>query len=210
MNALNLQLRRDVAPTLGVYAPILDYYETSPGMVSNATVVQLMDDPDMPGADGYHDEDPYGNAFDKIFLRPTINSGGSICTGPNSISVTLSHELIETIGDEHVQLWAQNYKTNDLYSYELCDPVEMDGNYVLDGVSVSNFVTGDWFDAFARPQSQFDFLKNLKAPFTLTKGGYMTLWNAQGQKQVYGEEYPEWRKEMKAISRRIQKRTQKK
>lgn len=207
INALNMQLRRDVGPALGLSVPIIDYYENNPPTVNEAVVIQLMDDPDVPNAAGYHDEDAWGQTFAKVFIRPTLNQGGTLCNGPNSVSVTISHELIETIGDEHVQLWATNYASQTMVAYELCDPVEMDDEYCINHVSVSNFVTDNWFDAFARPSSQFDFLHNLKSPFTLSPGGYMTVMNGQEQKQVFGSHYPEWRKPLKAGSRRMSQRT---
>jgi hypothetical protein len=84
-----------------------------------------------------------------------------------------------------------------------CDPVESDSYIVNVGstpVSVSNFV----YPSFFNPQAQacdapFDYLKKLTAPFTMTKGGYM-IYRTGGEgteQQIFGEEMPEWKKEMK-------------
>jgi len=197
IKALNVQLGNHVGPLLGVSVPFITHYSNEPYLADNAFVIHIMDEPDVDGALGYHDEAPNGRAYGRVFVKPTLDNGGTLSTGSNSVSVTLSHELIEAVGDEHVQLWATNFNTGHLVAYENCDPVEADEGYEIHGIAVSNFVTDLWFDAQAKAGQQFDFLNRLKAPFSLSTGGYMTVSDGRQTSQVYADGYPQWKKDLK-------------
>jgi len=98
--------------------------------------------------------------------------------------------------DPNCNLWA-NDGQGSAYSFEVCDPVEAP-SYAISGVSVSNFVTPSWFDPLAPAGAQLDKLGHLTAPFSILKGGYVVYESAGKEQQKYGDEFPEWRKEMKA------------
>ena len=84
------------------------------------------------------------------------------------------------------------------YAFELCDPVQNDSYHVsVNGtmVSLSNFIFPSWFNSEAKvPQNlPFDYMSNLKAPFTMSDGGYMIVRQAGQESQVLGEGIPLWR-----------------
>jgi len=103
---------------------------------------------------------------------------------------------LEMFVDPNCNLWANNNR-GSAYSYEVCDPVEAP-TYVVDGVSVSNFVTPAWFDPQASKTAQFDKLGLLHAAFSILKGGYVVYASAGKEHQQFGEQLPTWRKEMKS------------
>jgi hypothetical protein len=75
----------------------------------------------------------------------------------------------------------------------MSDPVEED-TFLVDGVQMSNFVHPSWFEPFKHPPgTKFDHLGLLKAPFTMTKGGYMIIKKAGKVSQVYGSKAKEKR-----------------
>lgn len=197
VNALQTQLTRDVGPALGVIPPPLRLVYPGASVSDNAAVVTIVDDPDVSGALGYHDETTNGRVYGRVFVKPTLDNGGSLSVGANSVSVTLSHEIIELEDNPFVQMWADNFLNGYQHSRERCDAVESDDGYAIDGVSVSNFVLDRWFDSEATA-GPFDFLENLTAPFTMTTGGYF-IRRAPGGKeqQVYGKDYPAWKAVLK-------------
>jgi len=125
---------------------------------------------DVPGALGDHDAEggvPVGYAFVGITLDAGMKP-----------SVTISHEVLEMIGDALID---QCNQWSDLphalfLAQELCDPVEDDRfGYEKNGVLVSDFVTPAYFvPSSAGP---WDFKGHLQAPNTLALGGYQLTWD---------------------------------
>src|SRR5581483_4846601 len=147
----------------------------SPVMASSTTFVQpkvetlyVLDDSDQAGALGYHTLTDADFPVGFVFARTTKKSGGQW-------SETLSHEVLEQLADPFVTTAAVvNFLGKPrAVAYETADPVEAD-SYAIDGVSVSNFVTPQWFQDFLPPTDiKLDFLGRLKKPLTLTPGGYV-------------------------------------
>ena len=116
---------------------------------------------------GYHDLTKNGQPVSKIFVKTTIDDG-------ELVSVTACHELFEMAIDPVANLWAQA-KDGTEYAYEMCDPVEED-TFDVDGIPMSNFLHPSWFEPFKHPPgTKYDHLGKLKAPYTMTKGGYMII-----------------------------------
>lgn len=69
--------------------------------------------------------------------------------------------------------------------------------YTVSGISVSNFVAPAWFDQQAAQTAQFDKLSQVKAPFSILKGGYV-VYGSAGQQQKVGDKFPDRRREMKS------------
>lgn len=44
---------------------------------------------------GYHIEDDNGVRWGRVYTKPILEDGGTMLGGDNSVSVTLSHEVIE-------------------------------------------------------------------------------------------------------------------
>jgi hypothetical protein len=64
-------------------------------------------------------------------------------------------------------------------------------------VEVSNFVLPAWFDPIPVDGAKFDWLGKLSKPFSMTKGGYVIVRNQGSVSQVFGEEFPAWKKALK-------------
>jgi hypothetical protein len=212
--ALSVQLSRDIAP---IHGGGLAIELPAPGRKPQGNAIMTgLDAPTVPGAAGFHDETVKGQKRGFVFTNPTLDNGGTILRGSNSVSVTYSHEMVEMIGDGPCNRWADGPANADGvaldYAIELADPVEGD-SYDIDGVAVSNFVYPAWFDEHAPPGSRFDHLGKLTAPFTMTPGGYMITRTETGEEsQVFaagirghhvgdgvhvhfGQDFPEWRRE---------------
>jgi hypothetical protein len=123
------------------------------------------DDADQADDEGYHDITKHGQPVSKVFVRSTLEAG-------DKVSVTACHELFEMSIDPITNLWAQATERT-LFAYEVCDPVEED-TFEVDGIAMSNFVYPAWFEPYRhRPGTKYDHLGKLKAPFTMSKGGYV-------------------------------------
>ena len=174
-NALQLQVTRDFFPAWGVDAQIF-YTPSGKNPTASHWVIALLDDADQAGALGYHDITPAGMPLGKAFVRTTLADGGLV-------SVTVSHELMEMLGDPDVNLTAQ--LDTRLYAYEVADAVEndTDGYPIVipagwagagTSVTVSDFVLPSWFETF-RTTGPFDFRNLLTAPLQLRQGGYIGM-----------------------------------
>ena len=127
----------------------------------------VLDNSDQSGALGYHELTADGLPLAKIFAKDDIQYN-------LSVSVTMSHELLEMLIDPWACIASQNQNDGDFYAYEVCDAVEDDSfAYKIDDILVSDFVTPDWFITGKGPDTQFSFKNNVHAPFTLAKGGYI-------------------------------------
>ena len=202
-SVLDLQIRRDFAPAWGKYATCI---YAPPGMTLSDTTwrVQLLDEPhgaQDAGAYGYHvrqgkDYIPQGKVFTTMCER-----------FHESWTAVASHEVLEMLGDPQVNIEIRRMLTNgtiELWPQELCDATQEQA-YSIDGLQVSNFVLPEYFiDGSDGP---YDFLHKLKAPFSISDGGYssVTRITKDGKVHTYndsGVHYPAWRKEERPGSRR--------
>ena len=213
VHAVGVQLARDVAPIWGL-TPALEF-SADGSVAALSSPCFIIDQPDVEGALGYHDEDEAGVSYIKVFTAPTLENGGTAFTGPESISVTLSHEICELIGDGPANKWADGPDGSD-FAFELCDAVEGDA-YEIGGVSVSNFLYPAFFDPKAAPGSKLDFLGKLHKPFDMTAGGYQIKRTEPGKESevyakhaqlaiqemnggvfvVFGSTFPHWKRALK-------------
>lgn len=137
-----------------------------------------IDTADEAGALGYHDLTVDGQPVSKVFVKTTIEAG-------EQVSVTACHELFEMVIDPLANLWAEAPDGTE-YAYEMSDPVEED-TFLVDGVEMSNFVHPSWFEPFKHPKgTKFDHLGLLKAPFSMTKGGYVITKKNGKVNEVFG------------------------
>jgi len=187
-NALQIQTTRDFFPEWGVNASIY-YTPTGKRPTADHWVIALLDDADQAGVLGYHDITPKGMPLGKAFVRTTLADHGEV-------SVTVSHELLEMLGDPDVNLTALS--GSRLYAYEICDAVEADmlayGIEIPVGwegagknILVSDFVLPSWFEDF-RKSGPFAFKTPLSTPFELAAGGYIGVLDlnhlSQGWQQI--------------------------
>jgi hypothetical protein len=136
------------------------------------------DDADAAGALGYHELTKDGQPVSKVFVKTTLAHN-------EIVSVTACHELFEMAIDPIANLWSEAADGTE-YAYEMSDAVEED-TFLVDGVTMSNFVYPSWFEPFTHPPgTKFDHLGLLTAPFTMTKGGYAIVKRQGDIKEVFG------------------------
>jgi len=172
--AIQVQVRRDFAPDWGHSATVSTRRKTAADWV-----VSVQDTIDTSGALGYHDV---------TGLTPTAIVDVALCKhyGLNW-TVTLSHEVLEMLGDPTCNL-VRPYPGGRSVAYEACDPVEADRcGYLINGVQVSDFVLQAWFTGAPGP---YDFTRKLTAPLSLAPGGYVAVLDASGWHQVFAYSSP--------------------
>jgi hypothetical protein len=202
VRAVAHQVRYDVAPAWGSKTASVVFLPKGAAVPAGSYAIGLYDTADQADALGYHSEEADGTVYGKVFASPVLDNGGTVLEGELSVAAVLSHEVLETFVDPHVQLWASD-GGDGLFAYEACDAVE-DGAYTVHvggkKVSVSNFVLPAYFDAQAPAGTRVDYLAQLKRPFEISKGGYavkITLGRDTKVDQVFGERFPEWKKASK-------------
>ena len=140
-------------------------------------MIGLFKDPDQPGALGYHDMTPHGLPLAKVFPLLDKQDGGSL-------SVTISHELLEMLADPYLSRCVQSPLDGKFWALEVCDAVE-DDSYTFDHVELSNFVTPHYFEP---PQDlsgiALDYMRLVTKPYEVRPGGYMQWYGAGGWHQV--------------------------
>lgn len=185
--ALQIQMQRDFAPAWGQAPSQID-------VDGSGIQVVIFDTADQAGVLGYHDRDPHGNPYARVFAQPVLDHGGDWATRPLSVASVISHEVLEILADPDANRWADN-GTTKLWALEVCDPCESTA-YAVNGVTVSDFVFPSWFDPGAR--RPYDFRSQISKPFGLAKGGYAIVSHEGAVSQVFGDESPEqWRLDSK-------------
>jgi hypothetical protein len=172
--ALETQVQRDFAPVWGVDAD-LTFVGHNANPAAGSWWLSVLDNSDQAGALGYHDLTDEGLPLGKAFAGTDIQAG-------NSWTCTMSHELLEMLGDPDVNLCAYTEKQGGgmlLYAYEVCDACEADADgYNINGTLVSDFVYPSWFESLRKPNStQFDFRSLIKQPFQLLADGYISVYD---------------------------------
>lgn len=150
--------------------------------------------PDAPDASAYHDIKkgvPYS-----LCAVKTCES----LYGPNGVSVDVSHEILETAGDEGANLFANDNK-GTLHAFEMCDAVEVQtyGKTCKDGtvVQVSNWLLRSWFIPGAA--APYDYMTMAKLAGAVAPpgpmltapghgGNYQIISKATASKQVFANE----------------------
>jgi hypothetical protein len=195
--AVATQVRLDAAPLWDRSPAAVIFYTNASDVPATAHGIAIVDTiQDQPqGVLGFHTEDQGGRLWGVVAAKPELDNGGQVLTGDWSVSSVLSHEVLEMFVDPNCNLWADDGK-GSAYSFEVCDPVEAP-SYAVSGVSVSNFVTPSWFDPLAAATAQFDKLGQLSAAFSILTGGYVVYESAGQAQQKFGDEFPDWRKQMK-------------
>jgi len=221
--ACSFQLTNHVAPPWGMTPVPVVFYQKGAILPGDARPIAIIDQPDTDGALGYHTEDG-GKIWGRVFVNPVLTASGVVLCDPaniqnTSVASVLSHEVIEMFIDPFINSWCDGPQLpqGQCYALEACDPVEAD-SYVVQvqtkagpvNVAVSNFILPAWFDVQSQQKNGYDYLNKLTAPFTMTQGGYLELRSAPGaEQQIFGEKYPDWRKDTKAhsLSRTSQRST---
>lgn len=195
--AIGYQLRHHAAPAWNRAAPhtsAIDRLEQSP---VDAHLITILDDADQANALGYHDLTPDGRPYARVFVKPTLESGGGVLNGSLSVCSVLSHEALELFGDPLINDWSDNGPGYTLWAKELCDACEaLSYDVVVYGkpYSVSDFLLPEFFTANPFPGAEFDYLGAIKQPFSILPGGYTITLSANRISVTYGAEYAAFRK----------------
>ena len=117
-------------------------------------------------------------------------------TGDWSVSSVLSHEVLEMFVDPNCNLWANDGKGVGLQLRGVRPGrgAQLHGQRRL-GIELRHPVLVR--PAGPGPTAQFDKLGHLTAAFSILKGGYVVYESAGKEQQKFGDEFPEWRKQMK-------------
>ena len=154
-------------------------------------------DPD--GVLGYHNRNFRGVPYGVVFVEMSDAL-------EEAWSVTLSHEVLETIADPLSNLYVAGPHPKDrrrhvFYWQEVCDAVQTQ-TYRIDGIPLSNFVLPSYFCAAVEGMRN-DFLGETPLePFDIAEGGYMGYYDPQKKKTV--EHFAE--RDARAIARLREKR----
>jgi hypothetical protein len=207
--AIQIQIDLHVAPAYKMLSGTVKFYSDQTHVPGYAWIVNIIDnDAQVAGALGYHEE-TNDKVVAYIMCQPILSNGGTVLSfNPNnpqqySVSGTLSHEVLEMIGNRFANCYYDNGSVS--IAAELCDPVEQIGYPIMVNglnVAVSDFVFPSYFNpnATLAINAPFNYLNTLKAPFTMLPGGYLIqrTGGPGSEQQVFGEEMPEWRKNIKA------------
>lgn len=185
LDACTAQIRDDYAPAWGVVARTPELYMRAEDVPERMPLVLLVDKGDLPGAAGWHFQDPAGRVSGVVTVGALLDAGWSLTEGAESISCVLSHELLEADQDPWVNYWVDMGDGN-LDAFELCDRVQ-GSSYLKNGVAVSNFLLPRAFDAFPGQERAFDFLGQLANPFDVAPGGYAVRRDRMGKVSQIGE-----------------------
>jgi hypothetical protein len=210
--AIQKQLDLHMLPAWNLKAASVKFYADASKVPGYAWTIYVIDnDAQVAGALGYHQEETSDKIDGFIMCQPVLSNGGGVLAfdpsnpGQYTVSATLSHEIIETVGDRFTNTFCDNGSTS--WCQELCDPCEQIGYGVMVGstnVSVSDFCFPSFFNPYATlaKNAPFNYLNTLKAPFTMLAGGYsiQRTGGPGSEKQVFGEAMPQWRRDMKSAS----------
>ncbi|GGP17623.1 phospholipase C [Silvimonas iriomotensis] len=136
-------------------------------------ILYVLDSARGGGFLGYHDHSATGVPFGYVFLDLCRELGDEWTT-------TLSHEALELIADPQCNLLVQgphpaNPQSVVYHYFEMCDAVQT-VTYVLDGVTVSDFVLPAYF-ANSDPSARTSFCSAPLASFGVTPGGYIGFFD---------------------------------
>jgi hypothetical protein len=194
--ACAMQIALHVAPAhFSLPVPVL-FLPKDTVLPTQARVITVMDECDDPQALGYHTQDGTEHIWGVVGTSAALANGSQALTGALSVSSILSHEVAEMYLDPFANFSVDSNRGFSV-AYECGDPVQGD-SYEINGVSVSNFVTGPWFNPMASPNNTFDHMGKLTAPFTMDAGGYWVQTQDGQVTQQFGEEMPDWLRQVKA------------
>jgi N-acetylmuramoyl-L-alanine amidase len=183
---LQTQVSRDFAPAWGIDAD-LTFVPSGSQPARGSWWLSILDNSDQAGALGYHDTTNEGLPLGKVFAATDKQLG-------TSWTVTASHELLEMLGDPDINLTAfvqSSDTTGSLYAYEVADACEADNyGYTIGNTLVSDFVFPAWFESFAPAGTQLDQQGQIKKPFELLPGGYISvldITSSNGWQQIMGQ-----------------------
>jgi hypothetical protein len=182
-SALQKQVDRHFSPTWGIGAKLHFVPSTDMTSWSQQWNLVVLDTSDEANALGYHDLTPEGLPLGKCFAKTDLAYGAKL-------SVTMSHELLEMLGDPNINLCSQA-DDGTIYAYENCDAVEADESRLRhrrrDGLRLRPAPSGS---CRGRPQLKGGYSHggHVTRPFELAKGGYISIFRDGRWTQLFAEQ----------------------
>jgi hypothetical protein len=190
IRAINRQINEDYTPYWSLGATLRlegrsgkQPEKEKPEDMRGEAVVYLWDEVNVDDALGYHDKNYSGIPFGFVFTELSKEMG-------ENWTVTLSHEVLELIGDPEANLLvmgphpnpAENNRTV-FHWYEMCDAVQAQ-SYKIDDIEVSNFVLPLYFTGTDEFEGRNDFLGRITkgkslTSFGISPGGYVGFFDPQ-------------------------------
>ena len=172
--ALQKQVTRDFGPIWEVDATV-GAFDTLESVPVDYWPVIVRDDIHQPGAAGFHTDDN-GQPF-------------SLVQADANWALTVSHEVLEMLADPFGSRTIAGSPPPEapdpvsgfdrvVYLVEVCDPCEdAQFAYSANGVTVSDFITPDYYNPTVSQGIQYSFGGNIEAPHTVLEGGYVSFGN---------------------------------
>jgi phospholipase C len=137
-------------------------------------ILYIIDSAEKNDVLGYHDQNLSGIPFGFVYLDLCKAVG-------DEWSTTLSHEALELVGDPQCNLLVQGPDPEDAnrtvyHFFEMCDAVQAQ-SYVIDGVTVSNFVLPHYFTPGEEAGGRNDFCGTDLKSFGVSSGGYIGFFD---------------------------------
>jgi hypothetical protein len=185
VRAINRQLREDFFPIWHIKANCrVVASATSLETVRDEAVIFLRDSTRDQDYLGYHDRVvetglPYGFVF--LDIAQQLDEPWT---------VTLSHEVLELIGNRHCNYYAlgphpKQRSRTVAHWFELCDAVQ-DNVYLIDRVEVSDFLLPLYFTPQKEIREKCSFLGAKIHSFGVDRGGYVGYWDPRtGEESNY-------------------------
>jgi hypothetical protein len=176
--ALQKQVTSDFRAYWEIDATLV-FWPKGTALVAGWWQIVVLDDPDQADALGYHELSALGMPLGKVFAKLDLEIG-------SSWTVTLSHELLEMLGDPDIDT-AKQGPDGKFYALEVSDAVEADElGYQIDGVLLSDFVTPRWFNDQVG-MDRYSFKQRVNKPLELAPGGYISVCDGSGWTQLTAE-----------------------
>ena len=175
--AINRQLAENFAPWWGMPGTLRKAprgkVPPAERAVQDACVLYLQKEVDDEGTLGYHDKNDAGIPFAVVCTDVSDELG-------EDWTVSLSHEVLELLGDPQANLLAmgpdpRDRRRNVFHWFEMCDAVQAQ-TYEIGGVSVSNFVLPLYFTP-GEQSGPNDFLDSGLRSFETAPGGYVGFYD---------------------------------
>ena len=182
--AVQAQINEEFAAEWGAEATIRVGAKASDVKAGEWAYIFVPTLPDAPGASAYHDITSKGVPY--AFCA--VTTCGSLL-GNDGVSVDVSHEILETFGDEGANLYAYD-NTGELHALEMCDAVELQtyAKPATDGtpVQVSNWLLRSWFMPGAK--GPYEYMSSARKPGAVAPSGPLkTAPGHGGNYQIVGK-----------------------
>lgn len=194
-SACNKQLARHVYPAWELAPQRVYSRRKGQGPVKGQWNILILDDLDSKTSYGWHSDSSEAGVHGEVGCNVWLDHGGTLTDGAESISNTISHEVVEIYGNPNVNAWRDS-GYNWQMAQELCDPVQAQ-TYKIDGISVSNFVFPEFFDPTPYDNT-FDYLRYFNEPFQCAPGGYFVWRRGSEEHQYFAQDVPQWRRELRS------------